>query len=61
VALNLPEGFVLGIDLSEEMITFAKNHYPSEKFPNLAFMQINASELNFDSEFDIVFSNAVLH
>ncbi|HWQ48487.1 MAG TPA: methyltransferase domain-containing protein [Methanosarcina sp.] len=61
MAKNLPEGYVLGIDLSEEMITFARNHYPQEKFPNLAFMQANASELTFDSEFDIVFSNAVLH
>lgn len=61
IARNLPEGSVLGIDLSEEMITFARNHYPQEKFPNLAFMQINASELTFDSEFDVVFSNAVLH
>lgn len=61
VAKSLPEGSVLGIDLSEEMITFARNHYPQEKFPNFAFMQANASELTFDSEFDIVFSNAVLH
>lgn len=58
---SLPEGYILGIDLSEEMIIFARNHYPQEKFPNLAFMQINASELTFDSEFDVVFSNAVLH
>jgi trans-aconitate 2-methyltransferase len=49
VALSLPEGFVLGIDLYEEMITFAKNHYPPEKFSNLAFMQINANELNFET------------
>jgi trans-aconitate methyltransferase len=61
VAKILPEGTVLGIDLSEAMIAFARNHYPQEKFPNLAFMQANASELTFDSEFDIVFSNAVLH
>jgi ubiquinone/menaquinone biosynthesis C-methylase UbiE len=60
VAISLPKGSVLGIDLSKEMITFSRNHYPPEKFPNLAFMQMNASELNFDSEFDIVFSNAVL-
>jgi trans-aconitate 2-methyltransferase len=61
IARSLPDGSVLGIDLSEEMITFAKNHYPQEKFPNLSFMQIDASELTFDSEFDIVYSNAVLH
>lgn len=61
VARSLPEGSVLGIDLSEEMISFAKSRYPQEKFPNLAFMQMNASELPFNSEFDIIFSNAVLH
>lgn len=61
IAGNLPEGFVLGIDLSEEMITFARSHYLSEKFSNLSFMQADANKLNFDSEFDVVFSNAVLH
>jgi trans-aconitate methyltransferase len=43
------------------MITFARNHYPPEQFPNLAFMQTDASELTFNSEFDIVFSNAAFH
>lgn len=61
IARNLPEGSVLGIDLSEDMITFARNHYPEDKFQNLSFMQRDASELTFDSEFDVVFSNAVLH
>jgi trans-aconitate methyltransferase len=61
IAGNLPEGSVLGIDLSEEMITFARNNYPPEKFPNLAFMLMDANGLTFDSEFDVVFSNAALH
>ena len=43
------------------MITFARNYYPQEKFPNLSLMQIDATELIFDSEFDVVFSNAVFH
>jgi trans-aconitate methyltransferase len=61
IARRLPEGSVLGIDLSEEMITFAKSHYPPENFPNLDFMQMDANKLTFDSEFDVVFSNAALH
>jgi len=61
IAKNLPEGSVLGIDLSEAMIAFARSHYPPEKFPNLSFMQMDVNKLNFDSEFDIVFSNAMLH
>jgi trans-aconitate 2-methyltransferase len=61
IARSLLEGSVLGIDLSEGMITFARDHYPPEKFPNLSFMQMDAGELTFDSEFDVVFSNAALH
>ena len=49
MARNVPEGSVLGIDLSEEMVAFARNNYPQEKFPNLTFMQIDASGLTFDS------------
>lgn len=60
ITRTLLEVSVLGIDLSEGMITFARNHYPQEKFPNLSFMQIDANELTFDSEFDVVFSNSVL-
>lgn len=61
IAKKLPEGFVLGIDLSEAMVCFAKTHYPKEQFPNLAFMLMDAGNLPFDSEFDIIFSNAALH
>jgi hypothetical protein len=34
------------------MITFARDYYPQEKFPNISLMQIDATELTFDSEFD---------
>jgi trans-aconitate methyltransferase len=61
IARNLPRGSILGVDLSAAMITFAKEHYPPELFPNLSFMQMDAVDLPFDSEFDIVFSNAALH
>ena len=61
IAKNLPEGSILGIDISETMVNFAKAHYPPEQFPNLAFMQVDAGELPFDSEYDIIFSNAALH
>lgn len=61
IAKNLPEGSVLGIDLSGPMITFARNHYPPKRFQNLTFMQTGAIDLTFDSEFDIVFSNAAFH
>jgi trans-aconitate 2-methyltransferase len=47
---------VYGIDRSIEMIEQAKS-----KFPVLHFEVVDARELKFESEFDAVFSNAVLH
>lgn len=61
IAACLSEGSVLGIDLSKEMLSFAKTHYPPEKFPSLSFLQMDATDFSFDSEFDIIFSNATLH
>jgi trans-aconitate 2-methyltransferase len=61
IARKLPEGFILGVDLSKAMITFARDHYSPENFPNFAFVQMDATNLSFNSEFDVVFSNATLH
>lgn len=47
---------VLGIDSSISMISRAR-----ESYPDLPFDVIDAREMNFGSEFDGVFSNAVLH
>lgn len=47
---------ILGVDRSEEMVAQARN-----KFPALRFEVMDATKLNFDEEFDAVFSNAVLH
>jgi trans-aconitate 2-methyltransferase len=57
----LPEGRVLGVDNSDEMIAHAKSLFPPSSFPNLDFQQADATQLSFDQRFDIVFSNAALH
>ena len=51
-------GFVLGVDNSPEMIALAKHSFPAD---NLRFQLADASDLPFDHEFDIIFSNATLH
>jgi trans-aconitate methyltransferase len=61
IAKRLPDGSVLGIDSSEEMIHFARKNFPSEKFANLAFEVMDARNLSFNGEFDVVFSNAGLY
>jgi trans-aconitate methyltransferase len=47
---------VVGIDRSPDMIRQAK-----EKYPSLRFEVMDAREIQLDSQFDAVFSNATLH
>ena len=56
-ALVTPHGSVVGIDASHGMIETAKA-YQTE---NLSFDVRDINELNFENEFDIIFSNAALH
>lgn len=60
-AAALPQGRVVGIDSSPEMIAYAVEVYPASQYPNLSFACIDARSLPFENEFDLVFSNAVLH
>lgn len=61
IASHLPQGQVVGIDNSEAMITLANREYSSKQIPNLSFQQMDACELQFNAQFNVVFSNAVLH
>ena len=61
IASRLPEGSVLGIDLSAEMVSFAQKNFPAPDHPNLAFQQGDAASLDLEADFDLVFSNAALH
>jgi trans-aconitate methyltransferase len=61
IAKALPNGKVVGIDSSPEMINLAKTTFPVEQCPNLTFKAIDARNIPFQEEFDIAFSNAALH
>ena len=58
LAKLVPDGFVVGIDASQGMVEAARN---THKAKNLRFDLIDINTINFDSEFDILFSNATLH
>ncbi len=58
IAWQVPEGRVIGVDLSADMIAHAR---ACNRLPNLAFRQVDAQALPFDSKFTVVFSNAALH
>jgi trans-aconitate 2-methyltransferase len=58
IASRLPQGSVVGVDASREMIGFAKEH---ASLPNLEFQVANAANLPFHEEFDLVVSINALH
>jgi trans-aconitate 2-methyltransferase len=58
IARMVPEGRVVGIDRSGEMVGFASEHFV---LPHLSFQTADAASLPFDDEFDVVYSSAVLH
>ncbi len=52
-----PRGSVLGIDAAAEMLDAARDKCG----PNMAVHHLDIHDLGFESEFDVVFSNAALH
>lgn len=61
IAGKLQDGSVLGIDNSKEMIGFACDNFSSKTYPNLTFQLMDARNMNFISEFNVIFSTTTLH
>jgi trans-aconitate 2-methyltransferase len=61
IAKSVPRGYVVGVDLSADMVAHASRQHSHESNSNLRFQQADAAALTFESEFSIVFSNATLH
>jgi len=58
LSTKVPDGKVLGIDKSQEMIEFANSHYSNN---NLCFKQCLAGEIEFECEFDYIVSFYCFH
>jgi trans-aconitate 2-methyltransferase len=61
IAALLPRGSVVGLDISPDMIAFARGRLPPERHPNLRFVEGDMLDLPFFREFDAAFSSAALH
>jgi trans-aconitate methyltransferase len=61
IAGCVPDGTVVGVDSSKEMIELARDNFAKDKYPNLSFQVADARHLDFSERFDVVFSNAALH
>jgi trans-aconitate 2-methyltransferase len=57
----LSKGTIIGIDSSDEMIDLASRKFPKTEFPNVSFKKIDAREILYKNQFDVVFSSAALH
>jgi trans-aconitate 2-methyltransferase len=58
---HVPDGSVVGVDNSKEMIELASADFTKDKYPNLSFQVTDAGQLPFQEKFDVAFSNAALH
>lgn len=61
LAKKVPYGHVLGIDSSESMIKKAKESMAARGVSNLKFQKCGINEIEFEKQFDLIFSNSVLH
>ncbi len=58
MARALPNGYVVGVDISPSMVQFANKHFPGDK--NLSFQVADAAKLDFEAEFDLITSFTVM-
>jgi trans-aconitate 2-methyltransferase len=61
IAIRVPDGRVVGIDPSQQMIAFAASHFSPADRPNLRFQVADCRDLRFDEGFDRVVSFNALH
>jgi trans-aconitate methyltransferase len=61
IAARVPEGSVIGVDPSHEMIAFASTHFGPAIRPNLRFEVADARHLPYRKEFDLIVSFNALH
>ncbi len=61
IADHLPQGSVLGIDSSKDMIDLARHQLSVYPHARLEFEHMDVRELARQHRFDLVFSNAALH
>ena len=56
IAKHVPRGHVTGIDISQDMISFARKAFPKRSHPNLTFLAQDAQQFNYCAGLDLVFS-----
>lgn len=60
MAKHFPKGKVIGVDISNNMVAFSKKHY-GDSSPNLSFQIMDATQLNFPGNVDVITSFTCMH
>jgi ubiquinone/menaquinone biosynthesis C-methylase UbiE len=60
IAKNIPNGRVIGIDISDALLAMANKNLDESRLSNVTFMNMNAMEMNSQEEYDAIYSNMVL-
>jgi trans-aconitate 2-methyltransferase len=60
ISRQIPNGQIIGIDISSEMIEFAIKSFSQIENPNLFFLVQDAHNFNFSEEFNVIFSSFCL-
>jgi trans-aconitate 2-methyltransferase len=61
IAARVPEGRVVGVDASADMIAYAKEHFGAATHHNLSFEVSDIRGIDYGEEFDLVVSFNALH
>lgn len=57
----VPRGSIFGIDLSQDMVEFAKEKFEILGLTNIFFAKQDARSISYENEFDVLFSSYALH
>ncbi|MGE0207379.1 MAG: methyltransferase domain-containing protein [Candidatus Babeliales bacterium] len=60
IAKFIPKGSILGIDLSNAMLEWAKKQYHPQEYPNLFFKEGSFLETGISDQFDLIVSFCAL-
>ncbi len=60
MADRVPSGFVIGVDISSDMVNFACKSFPKHHHSNLTFFRQDAQQFNYCGKLDVVFTSFAL-
>ncbi|MFX0098826.1 MAG: class I SAM-dependent methyltransferase [Candidatus Hodarchaeota archaeon] len=61
IAKKIPDGEVVGVEVSENMVKYARKKLKKAGINNVSILHMNALNIDFKEEFDAVFSNIAVH